>query len=75
MAKGVTREIAGQRVMQKYGSAALPSSTTLAKSESAASRLQARAVDIAYETGLPLEVCLRKARQEEPYLVRAMNIG
>ncbi len=73
--KGVVRQVAEQRLINTYGSALpLPAVATLSKrAESAECRLQHRAYEIADATGLPMEVALRKARQERPYLVQAMN--
>jgi hypothetical protein len=75
MAKGCNEEVASQRVMQQYGAAAFASSPSpfAKRAESAESRLQDRAYEIAGATGLPMEVALRKARLEQPYLVQAMN--
>lgn len=43
------------------------------RAETAEARLQERAYEIYDATDLPLEACLRKARLEQPYLVKAMN--
>ena len=77
MAKGCNAEIAGQRVLQREGSAALRSTSPFAKSEetTCAARLQKRAEEISFDTGCDMTVALRKARLERPWLVQAMNIG
>jgi hypothetical protein len=66
----LTREVAGQRISQMFGSA-LP--RRIAKGEDANARFQKRVYDIADRDGCDLTEATRRARFENPNLVRAMN--
>jgi hypothetical protein len=74
--KGCSPTLAKQRVINLYGSTAgSPASSTMRKAESAQSRLQERAYELAADyPSWPMEKCLREARLEQPHLHSLMNI-
>jgi hypothetical protein len=74
MKKGVTREVAGQRVAQLHGFRAFDNQTSFAKADIASAALEDVA-DQVYQSDASLSRCeaLRKARLSNPTLFRRMQ--
>ena len=74
MRKGCTEEIAGQRVLQQYGSHALRSRVDFSKGESIVTRFMTRVDEVMVRDWCDRTSAMETVRKEEPVLFSALEL-